>query len=89
MSPARVWKSSPLATKSVSQASSIIAPSAAAIRPLDAVRSPARFCTFAPDLTRRTSTALSRSPSASSSAFLQSIIPAPVRSRSFFTSAAE
>src|SRR4051794_15023375 len=33
--------------------------------------------------------ARSRSPSASSSAFLHSIIPAPVASRSFFTSAAE
>ena len=33
--------------------------------------------------------ALSKSPSASWSAFLQSIIPAPVMSRSFFTSAAD
>ena len=37
---------------------------------------------------RSSSVALSKSPSASSSAFLQSIIPAPVSSRSFLTSAA-
>src|SRR5262245_26018724 len=38
---------------------------------------------------RRISTALSMSPSASASAALQSIMPAPVRSRRAFTSAAE
>ena len=37
---------------------------------------------------RSSSTALSKSPSASSRAFLHSIIPAEVRSRSFLTSAA-
>ena len=88
MSPARVWNCSFLATKSVSDASSIIAPSAAATRPFEAVRSP-RLAALASPLTRRTSSALSKSPSASSRAFLHSIIPAPVASRSFFTSAAE
>src|SRR5699024_12400474 len=39
-------------------------------------------------LIRRASTALSKSPSASLRAFLQSIMPAPVWSRSFLTSAA-
>ena len=41
---------------------------------------------FLPCLTRRISIALSMSPSASVSAFLQSIIPAPVRSRRALTS---
>ena len=58
-----------------------------ATRPLAAVR-PARLPTSLAPLMRRISTALSKSPSASSSAFLQSIMPAPVRSRSFLTSAA-
>src|SRR5690349_5039795 len=87
MLAARVWKSSFLATKSVSQDSWIIAPSAAAIRPLVASRAPS-LLTFAPALMRSASTALSKSPSASVRAFLLSIMPAPVRSRSFFTSAA-
>src|SRR5512140_2637973 len=89
MSPASVWNCSFLATKSVSDASSIMAFSAAATRPFAAVRSAPRFAAFALPLTRSTSTALSKLPSASSRAFLLSIIPAPVASRSFFTSAAE
>ena len=56
--------------------------------PSAAPRSP-RLAAFAWPFTRRISTALSTSPSASSSAALQSIIPAPVRSRSAFTSLAE
>ena len=59
MSCARVWNCSFLATKSVSDASSIIAPSAAATRPLEASRSPARFSALASPLTRRISTARS------------------------------
>ena len=88
MSAASCWNCSFLATKSVSQFSSIRAPSAAATRPLVALRSAPRSLTFVAPLMRRISTALSKSPSASSSAFLQSIIPAPVASRSFLTSAA-
>ena len=52
------------------------------------VERPARFAAEACPLTRRISTALSMSPSASASALLQSIIAAPVRSRSALTSAA-
>src|SRR4051795_10466237 len=52
-----------------------------------AARSP-RLAAEAWPLTRRISIALSMSPSDSVRAFLQSIIPAPVASRSFFTSAA-
>ena len=60
-----------------------------ATRPLLAVRSAPRLAApLAAPLMRRISTASSKSPSASSSAFLQSIMPAPVRSRSFLTSAA-
>src|SRR4051812_37135932 len=88
MSEASVWNCSFLATKSVSAASSMIAPSAAATRPLLATRS-CRFSTLAELLMRRISSARSYSPSASSRAFLHSIIPAPVASRSFLTSAAE
>ena len=80
-------KSALLATKSVSQFSSSSDVPECATRPLAAVR-PARLPTSLAPLIRRISTALSKSPSASSSAFLQSIIPAPVRSRSFLTSAA-
>ncbi len=46
----------------------------------------ARRAAFVAYLTRRISSALARSPPASSSAFLQSIIPAPVRARSSATS---
>src|SRR3954462_6269266 len=56
--------------------------------PSDAARSP-RLAACAWPFTRRISTALSTSPPASWSARLQSIIPAPVRSRSAFTSPAE
>ena len=80
-------KSAFLATKSVSQLSSSSALPECATRPLAAVR-PARLPTSLAPLMRRSSTALSKSPSASSSAFLQSIMPAPVRSRSCLTSAA-
>src|SRR5262245_55024215 len=80
-------KSAFLATKSVSQLSSSSAWPEWATRPLAVVR-PARLPTSLAPLMRRNSTALSKSPAASSSAFLQSIIPAPVSSRSFLTSAA-
>jgi len=86
MSTASWPNTSFLATKSVSQLSSIMAPSAAATRPLDAVRSP-RLRTFVAPLIRRISVAFSKSPSASSKARLVSIIGAPVASRSFLTSA--
>src|SRR4051794_27031626 len=56
--------------------------------PSDAVRAP-RLAACAWPFTRRISIALSRSPPASTSAPLQSIMPAPVRSRSSFTSFAE
>src|SRR3954452_21621446 len=56
--------------------------------PSDAVRAP-RFAACAWPFTRRISIALSTSPFASTRAPLQSIIPAPVRSRSSFTSLAE
>ena len=88
MSAASCWNCSFLATKSVSQLSSIIALSAAATRPLVAVRSAPRSLTLVSPLMRSSSAALSKSPSASSRAFLAAIIPAPVASRSFLTSAA-
>ena len=49
---------------------------------------PLRFAAWAWPFTRRISTALSTSPPASVRAALQSIIPAPVRSRRAFTSLA-
>src|SRR6516225_6335824 len=49
---------------------------------------PARFSALAAPLERSSSTALSRFPSVSSRAFLQSIMPAPVFSRSAATSLA-
>ena len=55
--------------------------------PSVAARSP-RSWIFLPCFTRRISIAFSTSPSASVSAFLQSIMPAPVRSRRAFTSLA-
>ena len=73
---ARAWKSAFFATKSVSQFSSIIAPPSAATRPLWAERSAPRLAALAAPEMRRISTAFSKSPSASSSAFLHSIIPA-------------
>ena len=57
-------------------------------QPAEAVRSEPRSRGLPAPLMRSTSIALSKSPSASSSAFLESIIPAPVASRSFLTSAA-
>src|SRR5256885_5063017 len=53
------------------------------------VARPLRFAADAWPLIRRTSIALATAPPASARAALQSIIPAPVRSRSAFTSAAE
>src|SRR4051812_32777218 len=82
-------KSRFFATKSVSLLSSTSAEPEAATSPAEAVRSCPRFFILSWPLTRRTSAALSKSPSASLRAFLQSIIPAPVRSRSRLTSAAE
>src|SRR2546426_7721751 len=55
--------------------------------PSDASR-PARLSAFAAPFVRSTSTAFSRSPAVSSRAFLQSIMPAPVRARSAATSLA-
>src|ERR1700733_2855392 len=86
------WNRSVLATKSVSQFSSTSTPAevpsrSAVTRPLAAVRVARLFTSLAP-LRRSSSTAASRSPSASASAFLQSIMPAPVCSRSRLTSAA-
>ena len=86
----KVMNSSFLATKSVSEFTSTMAaalPSAAdAIftRPIAAIL-PAFFAALARPFSLRSSTALSISPSVSTSAFLQSIIPAPVISRSSFT----
>src|SRR5438445_2662758 len=57
------------------------------MRPSDASR-PARLSAFAAPFVRSTSTAFSRSPAVSSRAFLQSIMPAPVRARSAATSLA-
>src|SRR5690606_11723499 len=84
---ASAWNDSLRATKSVSELSSIIAaplPSAdvsISTRPSAASR-PARFSALAMPFLRRISPARSMSPLASSRAFLQSIIPAPVRRRS-------
>src|SRR6266446_2076892 len=57
------------------------------MRPWDASR-PARLSALAAPLVRSTSTAFSRLPPVSSRAFLQSIMPAPVRARSSATSLA-
>ena len=93
-SRARAMKSSFLATKSVSQLSSIIAASCPLVAdsittsPWEALRSP-RLSALAMPFLRRISTALSMSPLASCRAALQSIIPAPVRARSSATIFAE
>src|ERR1700758_3340332 len=87
ISLASVWNSSFFATKSVSQLSSISAPSLAATRPSAVERSARLPTSFAP-LMRNNSTALSKSPPLSLNAFLQSSMPAPVNSRSRLTSAA-
>ena len=84
---ASAWNSAFFATKSVSEFSSMSAPSLAATRPSAVARS-ARLPTSLAPLIRSSSTALSKSPSLSASAFLQSIIPAPVSSRRRLTSAA-
>src|ERR1051325_1067831 len=57
------------------------------MRPWEAVRS-ARFSAFAMPALRSASTAFSRSPAVSASAFLHSIMPAPVMSRSCLTCSA-
>src|SRR5262245_41246615 len=86
-------KSSFFATKSVSQFTSTIEPSlpsaltSTATIPSAVTRAAARLALL-PSLTRRISSALARSPCASVSAFLHSIIGASVFSRSSFTSAA-
>src|ERR1700739_4412532 len=87
MSVASFRNSSFFATKSVSQFSSISAPSLAATRPSAVERSARLPTSFAP-LMRNNSTALSKSPSLSLNEFLQSSMPAPVNSRSRLTSAA-
>ena len=85
------WNCSFLATKSVSELTSTIAPllpsTATPTRPSAAVR-PAFLAAAARPLVRSQSIAASMSPWVSPSAFLQSIMPAPVRSRSSFTVAA-
>src|ERR1700719_1487891 len=86
------WNRGVLATKSVSQFSSTRTPasvpsSSAVTRPLAAVRV-ARLPASLTPLTRSSSIALPKSPSVSASAFLQSIMPAPVWSRSRLTSVA-
>ena len=79
------------ATKSVSALTSTIAATCGAeatpINPSAAPR-PARFAAAAKPFLRSQSTAASTSPLLSVSAFLQSIMPAPVLSRRSFTSAA-
>ena len=86
----RAWNSSFLATKSVSQLTSMIAPCLpsavmlTATRPSAVIRA-AALVALLPSLTRRISSALPRSPSASVRAFLHSIIGASVFARSSAT----
>src|SRR6202050_3929254 len=84
----RPWNSSLRATKSVSELTStttaLFAASATPMRPSAATR-PAFLAALAKPFLRSQSTAASRSPPVSPSAALQSIIPAPVLSRSSFT----
>jgi len=93
MSFASVWNFSPRATKSVSQLTSTSTPRRdpawmyACTRPSAATR-PAFLLADARHFLRRYSVAFSRSLSHSASAFLQSIIPAPVASRSSLAGAA-
>ena len=86
------WKVSLRATKSVSALTSTTAPRLPFRRPRrpgpSAATRPAFFAAAARPLVRSQSTASSISPSVSLSAFLQSIMPAPVLSRSSFTIAA-
>src|SRR5690606_12984888 len=89
----KAMKSSFLATKSVSQLTSTSAPllpSAAICRPISpsAVMRPAALEALLPSLTRSSSSARARSPSASVRAFLHSIMGASVFSRSSLTMAA-
>ena len=85
---ASAWKSGLRATKSVSELTSTMTarlPSlATAMRPSAATR-PAFLAALARPLVRSQSTAASMSPLVSVSAALQSIMPAPVLSRSSFT----
>src|SRR5574341_495461 len=89
-SRAKAMKSSFFATKSVSQFNSTSAASLASgdshapITPSAATR-PAALLALAPLLMRSSSSAFFRSPCVSTSAFLHSIIPSPVSSRSSFT----
>src|SRR6478735_7162747 len=87
--PRAFRKSAPLATKSVSQLSSTTAPTLPSTTtptaPWSAAR-PARLFAPARPFLRSQSLAASMSPSDSVSAFLQSIIPAPVALRSAATS---
>jgi hypothetical protein len=93
MSFTSAWKSGVLATKSVSQLTSTMTPTLASAEiqaptaPSAAVR-PAFFAAAARPFLRRISRAASMSPLASTSADLQSIIPAPVSSRSLRTTSA-
>src|SRR5690606_14747157 len=85
---ANAAKFSSLATKSVSELTSTIAarlPSVAITTRPSAATRPDFFSALAWPAFRRYSTAASMSPPVSASAFLQSIMPAPVRSRSSFT----
>ena len=85
------WKSAFLATKSVSELISTATPlppsTTTATRPSAAVR-PDFLAALARPLVRSQSTAASMSPSVSVRAFLASIMPAPVLSRSSLTIAA-
>src|SRR5690242_17658011 len=87
--PRAFRKSAPLATKSVSQLSSTTAPAlpstTTSTAPWSAAR-PSRLLAPARPFLRSQSLAASMSPSVSASAFLQSIIPAPVALRSAATS---
>mmetsp|Transcript_18954 Transcript_18954/g.45692 ORF Transcript_18954/g.45692 Transcript_18954/m.45692 type:complete len:202 (+) Transcript_18954:760-1365(+) len=89
---ANFWNCSFLATKSVSQLTSTSTPLASSAltttRPSDALR-PARLAAAASPFFLRMSRAASMSPSVSVSAFLQSIMPAPVFSRSSLTNVAD
>jgi len=85
-----VWNTSFFATKSVSALTSTIAATLSpslivvATSPSAAIL-PAFFSAVASPFSRRNSIALSKSPSVAESAFLQSIIPAPVISLNSFT----
>src|SRR5207302_1079986 len=90
---AKARKSSPRATKSVSQLiSTMAAARASALRSMTITPSAATRAAFLSALAspwrRMSSAAASRSPLVSTSAFLHSIMPAPVRSRSCLTASA-